>query len=97
MREKKEINIKVGNEIRIAREKAGLTQEQFGEMVGLGTKNVSDIERGVAGITIATLKRICERRLFQAILFYLEIRQQMMLSIFLKDWNGYHLKNLLLF
>lgn len=61
MREKKDINIKVGNEIRIAREKAGLTQEQFGEMVGLGTKNVSDIERGVAGITIATLKRICER------------------------------------
>ena len=61
MREKKAINIQVGNEIRIAREKAGLTQEQFGEMVGLGTKNVSDIERGVAGITISTLKRICER------------------------------------
>ena len=72
MREKKEINIKVGNEIRIAREKAGLTQEQFGDEYVKGC-------------------------LFQAILFYLEIRQQMMLSIFLKDWNGYHLKNLLLF
>lgn len=61
MREKKEININVGNSIRLARERAGLTQEQFGELVSLGTKNVSDIERGVAGITISTLKRICEK------------------------------------
>lgn len=60
MRKKKEINIFVGNEIRIARERAGLTQEKFGELVSLGAKNVSDIERGVAGITISTLKRICE-------------------------------------
>ena len=61
MREKKEINIQIGNAIRIARERAGLTQERFGELVSLGTKNVSDIERGVAGITVSTLKRICEK------------------------------------
>ncbi|MDO5784639.1 MAG: helix-turn-helix transcriptional regulator [Eubacteriales bacterium] len=61
MREKKPINIYIGNQIRIARERAGLTQEQFGELVCLGTKNVSDIERGVAGITVSTLKRICEK------------------------------------
>ena len=61
MRDKKEINIHVGNEIRIARKRIGLTQQQFGEMVSLGTKNVSDIERGVAGITISTLKWICEK------------------------------------
>lgn len=61
MRDKKEINIHIGNQIRIARERAGLTQAQFGEIVSLGTKNVSDIERGVAGITISTLKRICEK------------------------------------
>ena len=61
MREKKEINIFIGNQVRIARERSGLTQEQFGELVSLGTKNVSDIERGVAGITVSTLKRICEK------------------------------------
>jgi transcriptional regulator with XRE-family HTH domain len=61
VREKKEINIHIGNAIREARERAGLTQEQFGELVSLGTKNVSDIERGVAGITVSTLKRICEK------------------------------------
>lgn len=60
-REKKDINVQIGSEIRAARERAGLTQEQFGELVSLGTKNVSDIERGVAGITVSTLKRICEK------------------------------------
>ncbi len=61
MRDKKEINIYIGNHIRIARERAGLTQEQLGNLIGMGTKNVSDVERGVAGITVSTLKRICEK------------------------------------
>ena len=58
MREKKDINIYIGNEIRIARERAGLTQEQFGEMVSLGTKNISAIERGV---TVTYLAERLER------------------------------------
>lgn len=61
MRDKKLINVQIGNAIRTARERAGLTQEKFGELVDLGTNNVSDIERGVAGITVSTLKRICEK------------------------------------
>ena len=61
MREKKEINIQIGNEIRKARERAGLTQEQLGELVSLGTKNISDIERGVAGLTMTSFKRVCEK------------------------------------
>lgn len=61
MPERKEINVYIGKQIRIARERADLTQEQFGEIVSLGTKNVSDIERGVVGITVSTLKRICEK------------------------------------
>ncbi len=62
MREKKEINVLMGEEIRKAREAAGLKkmQEKFGELVDLGPKNVSDIERGVTGITVSTLKRICQ-------------------------------------
>lgn len=61
MKKRKEINIFVGNQIRIARERASLTQEQFGELVSLGPKNVSDVERGLVGISLATLKRICEK------------------------------------
>ena len=60
MREKKEINVKIGNQIRVAREAAGLTQDRFAEMVSLAPKNVSDIERGFVGISIGTLIRICE-------------------------------------
>ena len=61
MKSKKELNIQVGMEIQKARRHAGLTQAQLGEMVGLDTKNVSDIERGVTGIKLSTLKRICEK------------------------------------
>lgn len=60
MREKKELNVRVGNQIKIAREQAGLTQERFAELVSLAAKNVSDIERGVVGISLGTLERICE-------------------------------------
>ena len=59
-REKKDLNVRIGNQIRIARESAGLTQDRFAELVSLATKNVSDIERGVVGISIGTLIRICE-------------------------------------
>ena len=61
MKEKKELNVQIGIEIRKARECAKLTQSRFGEMVDLDTKNVSDIERGVTGIKLSTLKRICEK------------------------------------
>lgn len=60
VREKKEINVRIGNQIRIAREAAGLTQERFAELVSLATKNVSDIERGVVGVSVGSLIRICE-------------------------------------
>ncbi len=59
MRAKKEINVQIGKEIRVARERCGLTQEQLGEILSLGTKNISDIERGIAGITVSTLKKLC--------------------------------------
>jgi len=60
MREKKEINVRIGSQIKQARESAGLTQERFAELVALAPKNVSDIERGVVGISIGSLVRVCE-------------------------------------
>lgn len=90
MRDKKEINIYIGNQIRIARERAGLTQAQFGEIVSLGTKNVSDIERGVAGITVSTLKGSVKNCLFPAIQSFLEVRAKMMLRILPVGWNACH-------
>lgn len=60
MREKKEINVQVGRQIRKAREAAGLTQERFAELVGISPQNVSCVERGLAGVSLTVLRRMCE-------------------------------------
>ena len=59
MRIKKEINIQIGEQIKLAREQARLTQEQFAERIEVSPQYISDLERGVVGVSIATLKRIC--------------------------------------
>lgn len=59
MREKKEINIQIGEQVKRAREQASLTQEQMAERIDVSPQYVSDLERGVVGISIATLKRLC--------------------------------------
>ncbi len=59
MREKKEINIQIGEQIKLAREAARLTQEALAERIDVSPQYISDLERGVVGVSIATLKRIC--------------------------------------
>ena len=60
MREKKPINVEIGERVKQVREAAGLTQEAFSEMIGLGEKHISAIECGAVGVSLPTLKRICE-------------------------------------
>jgi transcriptional regulator with XRE-family HTH domain len=57
--QKKEINIEVGHRLQMAREKQGYTQEQFAEMLDVGVQHVSNIERGVVGVSLATLRKAC--------------------------------------
>lgn len=59
MRVKKEINIQIGEQIKTAREQAKLIQEQLAERVDVSPQYISDLERGVVGISIPTLKRVC--------------------------------------
>lgn len=59
MKKKKELNVDVGTHIRLAREASGLTQERFAELIPMASKNLSDVERGVVGISLSTLVRIC--------------------------------------
>lgn len=59
MREKKEINIKIGEQVKKARESAKLTQEQLAEKIEVSPQYISDLERGVVGISIQTLKTLC--------------------------------------
>ena len=50
MREKKAINIEIGERVKAAREQADITQEQLAERIDVSTQYVSDLERGVVGI-----------------------------------------------
>lgn len=59
MRVKKEINIQTGERIKAAREEAKLTQEQLAERIEVSPQYISDLERGVVGVSLATLKRLC--------------------------------------
>lgn len=59
MAEKKELNVRMGEQIRRARECAGYTQERLAETVGVSVQYVSDLERGKVGTSVATLVRIC--------------------------------------
>ena len=58
MTEKQKIDILVGNNIKRERLKAGYTQEKFSELVGIGTKSLSAIERGTVGVSLTTLLKI---------------------------------------
>lgn len=60
MSEKKEIDILVGGNIKRERIKAGYTQEKFSELVGIGTKSLSAIERGTVGVSLTTLLKMCK-------------------------------------
>lgn len=57
---RKDLNVLVGANIKREREKAGFTQDRFSELLGIGSKSLSSIERGVVGVSLATLLRICD-------------------------------------
>ena len=59
MQEKKSINIEIGANIKEMRERRGLTQEQLSELIGIGVKSLSAIERGAVGISLSTLRKVC--------------------------------------
>ena len=59
MREKKAVNIQIGENIQRVREDARLTQEALSECIGLTPNHLSAIERGVSGISIENLQKLC--------------------------------------
>ena len=60
MKEAKQINVMIGANIQKARVNAHMTQEQLSELIGIGTTSLSAIERGTVGVSLATLRSICE-------------------------------------
>lgn len=50
----------IGMAIKILRMKAGLTQEQLGERIGMSINSVSSLETGKTYPPTPTVKRLCE-------------------------------------
>ena len=61
MKEKKPLNIEIGNRIRIVREKNHLTQAKLAEILDLTTQFISDLERGVVGASFPTVIDLCNK------------------------------------
>ena len=59
MREKKALNVEIGERIKTARTNANVTQERLVELIDVSPQYVSDLERGVVGLSVATLRSIC--------------------------------------
>ena len=59
MREKKEINIQIGKQVKLAREKSRLTQEQLAEKAGISASFLGHIERGTRIASLETLIELC--------------------------------------
>ena len=55
---RQELNIEIGKRCRIARREANLTQEQLGNYLDVNSQFISDVESGVVGIALLTLKDI---------------------------------------
>lgn len=60
MKEKKELNLLIGANIKREREKAHFTQDEFSELIGIGPKSLSAVECGSVGVSLTTLTRICK-------------------------------------
>lgn len=59
-KEKKPVNIEVGENVRQYREKAGYSRERFSELMGVSPRFIADVETGFAGVSLTTLKKLCE-------------------------------------
>lgn len=93
MQQKKELNIQMGSRIRKARLQAGLTQEAFAELLNLGPKHISAMERGTVGLSMETLQYICQVLHVSAdTLLFGDIEKSP--ADALSDLSGFLLKNL---
>lgn len=55
----KELNVQIGERCRQARDASGYTQEQLAEQIDVSTQFLSDAERGVTGMSVSTIVKLC--------------------------------------
>ena len=59
MKELKPINVKIGRNIKMERERAGYTQERLSELIHLTPNQLSAIERGISGTSFEVIENLC--------------------------------------
>lgn len=59
MGDRKQENIQIGLRVKQAREAAGLTQERLAELTDVTAQHLSGVERGVVGLSVPVLLRLC--------------------------------------
>lgn len=57
---KKPINVRVGGNIQRLREEHHYTQEELSEKIGVTPNHLSAIERGVSGISLELMEKLCQ-------------------------------------
>ncbi|MEY8317121.1 helix-turn-helix transcriptional regulator [Oscillospiraceae bacterium 50-58] len=60
MQAKKPTNVRVGRNIQRLREEHHYTQEELSEKIGVTPNHLSAIERGVSGISLELLEKLCQ-------------------------------------
>lgn len=58
-KEKKELYTQIGRRVREARETAGYTQEKLASTIDVSVQYISDLERGIVGLSVQTLIKLC--------------------------------------
>ena len=59
-RKKKDINLLVGQNIRFHREQLHYSREKLAELIGVSPRFLADAELGFVGVSLTTLKRLCQ-------------------------------------
>ena len=59
MREKKEINLRIGANMKAVREEFGYTQEELSEVLNVTPQHLSAVERGVFGASLELVEKLC--------------------------------------
>ena len=57
---KKEINIVLGERIKETRKSKRMTREQLAEKIDVSVRFLADVEGGIVGVSLTTLKQLCE-------------------------------------
>ena len=89
MRKPNTLKGEIGKRLRAVREAAGYSQQRLAELIGVTPQYISNIEHGVVGMSLPTLKHICEALMIPSDRLLFGSREENDLTLMIE-----HLKNM---